>query len=87
MNIINRKIRNQRSRNLSFINDLKTTEFSEKFGFSVDYGKNYNSDEHKIEKFGTSDLENLEIIIFLKNMKKSEFSLKFRFIHGFWKKL
>ena len=26
--------------------------------FSVDYGKNYNSNEHKIEKFGTSDLEN-----------------------------
>ena len=36
---------------------------------SADNGKNYNSDEQKIEKFGTSDLENLEIIIFLKNMK------------------
>ena len=29
----NRKIRHQRPRNHSFINDLKTTEFSEKFRF------------------------------------------------------
>ena len=68
MNIITAKIRHQRPRNHSFINDLKTTEFSKKFSFSAD-GKNYNKDEQKTEKFGTSDLENLEIIIFLKNMK------------------
>ena len=55
----NRKIRHQRTRNDSCINDLKTTEFNEKFGFSTDYGKNYNSDEHKTEKFGISDLKNL----------------------------
>ena len=62
----NREIRHQRPRNNSFINDLKTTEFSEKFSFSVDYGKNYNSDEYKTETFQTSNLENLEIIFFLK---------------------
>ena len=65
----NRKIRHQRPRNHSCYNDLKTTEFSGKFSFPADYGKNYNSDEHKNEKFGTSDLGNLEIIIFLNNMK------------------
>ena len=62
--------RHQRPRNHSCFNDLKTIEFSGKIGFSADYGKNYNSYEHKTEKFGTSDLENLEIIIVLKNMKK-----------------
>ena len=66
----NRKIRHQRPRNHSCFDDLKTIEFSGKIGFSADYGKNYNSYEHKTEKFGTSDLENLEIIIVLKNMKK-----------------
>ena len=43
----NRKIRLERHRNHNCFNDLKIKEFSGKIGFSADYGKNYNSDEHK----------------------------------------
>ena len=46
----NRIIRHQRPRNHSCFNHLETSEFSGKFGFSADYGKNYKSDEHKTEK-------------------------------------
>ena len=66
----NRKIRHQRPRSHSFINDLKTTEFSEKSSFSADLGKNYKSDEHKNEKFGISDLKNLYITYLFNKCKK-----------------
>ena len=59
MNIITEKFS---INNLEIKVVLMTSEFSEN---SVFQRKNINSDKHKIEKFGTSTLENLEIMIFL----------------------
>ena len=68
--------------------DEKHINFYKKIVFSAYYGKNYNSDEHQTEKFGTSDLKNIDIIIFFIEYKENKnLNKKFRIIRGFWKKL